>query len=104
MCDMQTEKPSLTRQFLEWVRSYCPLWRACAAPVQEEKYVRICDISGPWKDLSRRPLCEKGWRYITDEYPEHEVVDVHLTDWAVHIYIQRKDGAFIDEVAPVING
>lgn len=96
MCDMQTESPSLTRRVLNWVRSVCPLWQA-RKPVETTvgtsvvifEVIDVADFKYPLA-VWPMPMAGGSWRFVMENYPDHKLVDVHVTPSTVYIYIERK--------------
>lgn len=103
MCDMQDERSSIWRSILNWVRSCCPLWKAygqlgAGFPVEEPAdktvIVYVTDQSERWRSKQwTLPSPIRAVVFMGEEYPGHEISDVHISHNSVHVYIRRRNAA-----------
>jgi hypothetical protein len=59
--------------------------------IAEGKCVYVTDQDNHW-DAKREPWpgTDEDWRYIAQENPGYDIVDVHISDVGVHVYIKKK--------------
>jgi hypothetical protein len=57
-------------------------------------YVNSLDLPPTFENVRKSfPTSARAnnWRYIAEEYPNHRIADVHVTDTSVHIYLIKKE-------------
>lgn len=78
---------------LAWLKQVAEESKVADSTAARQVLVYVTDQNDRWKSkVFAMPKPSEPFLNIWAEYPEHEIVDVHITTDSVHIYIRRVNG------------